>query len=201
MKIFIGYSRPIGEICKHWAKENLPHGVVLTDDMEQADIFISVLYDKILTGDYLKKLRGAYNFHPGKLPEYRGSATYSWAHINEEKQAGITLHKIDAGIDTGDIIECVMFPVKETVELTFKEAEMNIFAMFRRWFKWLVLDDEVLSYPQEGTGHTYYRKDLDSAKNLTKYVQAFTFEGKERAYFINSEGKKIYLNYYGPPCE
>ena len=39
-----------------------------------------------------------------KLPEYRGRNILNWALINDEKEFGITVHYVDEGIDTGDII-------------------------------------------------------------------------------------------------
>ncbi len=47
---------------------------------------------------------GAINFHPSLLPHYRGRAPLNWAMINGEKYTGLTVHMIDEGIDSGDII-------------------------------------------------------------------------------------------------
>ncbi|NLW06450.1 MAG: methionyl-tRNA formyltransferase [Clostridia bacterium] len=47
---------------------------------------------------------GGINFHPSMLPAYRGGSAMNWALINGEKETGVTIHKIDAGIDTGPII-------------------------------------------------------------------------------------------------
>lgn len=47
---------------------------------------------------------GGINFHPSLLPAYRGGSAMNWALINGEKETGVTIHKIDAGIDTGPII-------------------------------------------------------------------------------------------------
>ncbi|MBR2044938.1 MAG: methionyl-tRNA formyltransferase, partial [Agathobacter sp.] len=44
------------------------------------------------------------NCHAGKLPFYRGRNILNWALINDEKEFGITVHYVDEGIDTGDII-------------------------------------------------------------------------------------------------
>lgn len=44
------------------------------------------------------------NCHAGKLPFYRGRNILNWALINDEKEYGITVHYVDTGIDTGDII-------------------------------------------------------------------------------------------------
>lgn len=47
---------------------------------------------------------GFINLHPSLLPDYRGMAPQHWPIINGEKEAGITVHYVDEGTDTGDII-------------------------------------------------------------------------------------------------
>ena len=44
------------------------------------------------------------NCHAGKLPFYRGRNILNWVLINDEKEFGVTVHYMDEGIDTGDII-------------------------------------------------------------------------------------------------
>lgn len=47
---------------------------------------------------------GTVNLHPSYLPEYRGPAPDTWQYIDLETNPGVTVHYIDAGEDTGDII-------------------------------------------------------------------------------------------------
>lgn len=47
---------------------------------------------------------GGINYHPSLLPKYRGGSAMNWAIINGETETGVTIHQIDAGIDTGPII-------------------------------------------------------------------------------------------------
>lgn len=47
---------------------------------------------------------GAINIHAGKLPYYRGYHPLNWALINGEKEIGVTIHYINEGIDSGDIL-------------------------------------------------------------------------------------------------
>lgn len=47
---------------------------------------------------------GMVNIHSGAIPEYRGANTLQWAIINGESEFGVTLHYVDAGIDTGPVI-------------------------------------------------------------------------------------------------
>ena len=54
---------------------------------------------------------GTINCHAGKLPFYRGRNVLNWAIINGESEFGITVHFIDDGIDTGDIIKQKTYPI------------------------------------------------------------------------------------------
>ena len=56
---------------------------------------------------------GFINLHPSLLPNYRGMAPQHWPIINGEKEAGITVHYVDEGTDTGDIIVQRRFPLSE----------------------------------------------------------------------------------------
>jgi len=47
---------------------------------------------------------GTINLHPSLLPKYRGPNPWFWTYYYQEKQGGVTVHYIDKGEDTGDII-------------------------------------------------------------------------------------------------
>ena len=69
------------------------------------DLFVSMSFNQIfrertINFPPLKII----NCHAGKLPFYRGRNILNWALINDEKEFGITVHFVDEGIDTGDII-------------------------------------------------------------------------------------------------
>lgn len=71
----------------------------------QCDIFISLSFNQIFKTELINIPKyKTINVHCGKLPFYRGRNILNWALINDEKDFGITLHYIDEGIDTGDII-------------------------------------------------------------------------------------------------
>ncbi|MBL7714981.1 MAG: methionyl-tRNA formyltransferase [Bdellovibrionales bacterium] len=72
---------------------------------EECRIFVSMSFDQIFKADILKIAPlGIINCHAGKLPFYRGRNILNWALINDEKELGVTVHHVDTGIDTGDII-------------------------------------------------------------------------------------------------
>lgn len=69
------------------------------------DIIISAYYRKIFPKELIDIPNlGVINIHPSLLPEYRGPVPTAWAILNGEKEFGITIHKVDSGIDTGDIL-------------------------------------------------------------------------------------------------
>ena len=111
-KVFIATSREVGQQCLAWAQKNTPEGFQITDNMNSADIIISVMYENIIS-EQMVKSKKCYNFHPGILPEYKGSGIFSWVLINGESKFGITLHTIDKGVDTGDIIEIREFLISK----------------------------------------------------------------------------------------
>lgn len=189
MKLCIATSRDIGEKCQIIAKSM---GYELTD-MDSCDVFISVLYDKLIPEDYIKS-RPCFNFHPGILPWYRGSGAYSWAIINGEFETGVTLHEIDKDIDHGDVIDIERFRItpQDTAESLFNKAEITILRMFALWLPDL-LNGCYDATPQV-EGKIYYRKDLEKAKDLTRLLRAFTFTGKENAFYMDGD-KKVYLEY------
>jgi methionyl-tRNA formyltransferase len=192
-KIYIASSRDIGLKCIEWAKNNLPNGFEITENMEDCNIFISVLYDKIIKQDFIQN-RKCFNFHPGILPEYRGAGCASWVIINGEKESGVTLHYIDSGIDTGDIINISKFPVNknDTAYDVNEKALSTVFESFVDNFHYLLVGCIIATKQQVDEGKTYYRKDLDKAKDLTRFIKAFHFPGKEGAYYIK-DNKKIYI--------
>ena len=77
-----------------------------------ADLFVSMSFDQILRAPLYSLPRlGTINCHAGKLPFYRGRNVLNWVLINDEKEFGITVHYVDDGVDTGDIIVQTLHPI------------------------------------------------------------------------------------------
>ena len=55
---------------------------------------------------------GGINYHPSLLPRYRGGSAINWAVINGETETGVTIHQIEAGVDTGPIVLQRTVPVE-----------------------------------------------------------------------------------------
>jgi len=71
----------------------------------QADIVVVVAYGRILPEGFLNAFQhGALNVHFSLLPKYRGAAPVNWAIVNGETETGVTIIRMDAGLDTGDIL-------------------------------------------------------------------------------------------------
>lgn len=69
------------------------------------DVAIVVAYGKILPPEVLAAPRhGCLNVHASLLPKYRGAAPIQWAIIRGERETGVTLMQMDAGMDTGAML-------------------------------------------------------------------------------------------------
>ena len=69
------------------------------------DLFIIADYGKILPAPLLTIPKiASIGVHPSLLPAYRGPAPINWAILHGDKETGVTIFKMDAGLDTGDII-------------------------------------------------------------------------------------------------
>ena len=55
--------------------------------------------------------RGIVNFHPSLLPKFRGPFTWFWEYYENEREGGATVHFLDEGEDTGDIIHQATYPI------------------------------------------------------------------------------------------
>jgi methionyl-tRNA formyltransferase len=80
----------------------------------KSDLFVSMSFNQIFKKDIinLPPLK-IINCHAGKLPFYRGRNVLNWVLINDEKEFGITVHYVDEGIDTGDIILQRTYPISD----------------------------------------------------------------------------------------
>ncbi|PIE12983.1 MAG: peptide synthetase [Rhodobacterales bacterium] len=104
--------------------------------------------------------RGAVNFHDGPLPRYAGLNAPVWAIIAGEATHGITWHMMEAGADTGAIIEQVMFDISDTdtaLTLNTKAYEAAI-GSFEALLDKLALDP-VPVVAQDPSQRSYFARD------------------------------------------
>jgi methionyl-tRNA formyltransferase len=72
----------------------------LAPDMVVLVAFGQILPKEIINGPPL----GCVNVHPSLLPKYRGAAPMNWALIRGEQKTGISIMRMDEGVDSGDIL-------------------------------------------------------------------------------------------------
>lgn len=169
------------------------------------ELGLSVLFDYILRPEILAVFpRGCLNLHPALLPYNRGQYPNVWS-IVEGTPAGVTLHYMDEGIDTGDIVAQCEVPVTptDTGESLYRKLEAASLRLFREvWPR--VVEETASSVPQpHGVGTNHRTRDVDyidaidldavyTARYLINVLRARTFPPYPGAYFVH-EGRRIYL--------
>lgn len=91
-----------------------PEFMRIIEEKLQPNLLICVSYHTILKKSLLQRYPNRIiNAHLAPLPYYRGRAPINWAIINGEDHTAVTVHFIDAGIDTGPIILQEKIPIGE----------------------------------------------------------------------------------------
>lgn len=86
------------------------------------EVIVVVAFGQIIPKEILEMAPyGCLNVHASLLPAYRGAAPIQWAVLNGDKESGVTIMRMDEGLDTGDMISKVVVPLdeKETSETLF----------------------------------------------------------------------------------
>lgn len=165
-----------------------------------ADLLISVGYPHILSADLLKLSKTNINVHPTLLPKYRGPATAWYVIADGNKESGVTVHFIDEGMDTGDIIhqEKVILSSFDTVNsLMRKTAEIEAETLIKGVNKLMdpmfcpqKQDDSNASlYPQFRRPEDSLLDDSKSLKELYDFIRACDPD-RFPAYMIK-DGEKV----------
>lgn len=93
------------------------------------DVVVIIAYGQIIPARLLPIPRlGWINLHASLLPKYRGAAPINWAIVNGEGRTGVTTMRIDAGMDTGDVLlqREITIGAKETAaELAVRLSELG----------------------------------------------------------------------------
>ncbi len=147
--------------------------------------------------------KGILNLHPAFLPWNRGAYPNVWS-IVERKPAGVTLHLLDEGVDTGPIVAQTRVNVRptDTGESLYRRLEDESLRLFKQaWpkFKRGALrprrqDNKTGSLHRTKDVATIDRIDLDRAypaRELIDILRARTFPPHSGAFFETSEGKRI----------
>ena len=84
----------------------------------RADLIAVVAFGQILSQEILDLPKfGCINVHASLLPKYRGAAPVEWCLINGEKVTGVTTMKMNAGLDTGDMLLKTEVPITDDMIL------------------------------------------------------------------------------------
>ena len=108
------------------------------------DLIVVVAFGQLIPKSILELPRyGCVNVHASLLPKYRGAAPIQWAVIDGEKESGVTIMKMDEGLDTGDMI------AKNVVPLAADETGGSLFDKLSQVGAQLLLD--TIPALEEGT--------------------------------------------------
>lgn len=150
-------------------------------------IFVSLEFDKLLRPSVFKSQR-LYNIHFSALPEYKGMFTSALPILHCRSHTGVTLHKIDSGIDTGDVIDQVRFQIADEwrcKDLYFEYLDAGI-KLFKDNIIDLITLDDVPSVPQASKNASYYSKTAINYRDLSIDLvdTAFGIANKLRAFYF-----------------
>src|SRR6202790_1860726 len=111
------------------AKIRAPDARELLQSFEP-ECFVIIAYGQIIPAGLLPLSRcGWINLHASLLPKYRGAAPINWAIANGESVTGITSMRIDAGMDTGDMLlksEIPIAPDETAPQLIARLSEAGV---------------------------------------------------------------------------
>ena len=158
------------------------------------DAILSIFFQQILKRPILEAARlGCFNVHFAPLPRYRGFYPQMHAIINGEAVHGVTMHFMDEGIDTGDIVIQKSLPVLPTD--TGKSLYMRCvdvgFDVFQTGLE-CILREAIPRIPQDHQKATYYRKEIPnnreidwskSPEEILRFIRALTFAPFPPPYF------------------
>ena len=133
----------------------------------QPDLSVVVAYGQILKPEVLAVPRlGSVNIHGSLLPGLRGAAPVQWAIIRGMETAGVTIMKMDAGLDSGPMLLRVEEPIEpdeSACELSGRLAEIGAEALIEALA--LLEAGQIAEEPQDPAKATYAPKlDREQAR-------------------------------------
>ena len=170
----------------------------------RCDLFVSMSFNQIFKKQIIGLTNeGIINCHAGKLPYYRGRNVLNWVLINDEQEFGITVHFVDEGIDTGDIILQKTFQINDQdnystlLEKAYTECPNILYESILLFKK-----GKVKSYKQNKLSplgfYCVERKKGDeildwnqTSREIFNFVRAISKPGPSAKTFINKKEIKI----------
>lgn len=131
-------------------------------------------WSQIASPDILKAARhGVLGMHPTLLPEGRGRASIPWAILKELDKTGVTLFKMDSGVDTGPIASQIEIPLSSSTTATqlYERVDAAHVQLMQEIVP-LILESRLKLTPQIDSMATYWaaRKPEDGQINLSGSV-------------------------------
>lgn len=168
-------------------------------------VLFSVYYGYIFPSCVLDAFFDAINLHPSFLPYCRGAYTNVWSII-DQVPAGVTLHRMTACIDGGDILFQMEVPVydHDTGESLYIRLEDAAIELFQECVPFTLSKHKLPGNFQNLSDGTYhYVRDVESidlidleksykAQDLINLLRARTFGSYRGAYFLSSDGRKVF---------
>ena len=127
----------------------------------ELDYLFSFQYEKIIKPPVLSyPSLGCINTHFSLLPRNRGMYTIAWALIEGDEETGVTIHYMDEGIDTGDIIGERSFRIRDeyNAQDIYEKCNIEGIKLLRDLLPALKTK-EYLGKPQDNRKATYHSKD------------------------------------------
>jgi peptidoglycan/xylan/chitin deacetylase (PgdA/CDA1 family) len=115
---------------------------------------------------------GTYNLHKGKVPDYRGMPAAFWELWNDEVEVGCTVHRVDSGLDTGDVIASTAVVRQEYSDLRGLQLSLDSAGIrLMRDAVSRLLQGDVVASPQARGGKTYRKPTLRQVAILTRRIR------------------------------
>jgi methionyl-tRNA formyltransferase len=169
------------------------------------DLIVSMSFDQIFKKEIINLPRfKSINCHAGKLPFYRGRNVLNWVLINDESEFGITVHFIDEGIDTGDIILQKIYPINDNDDYStllakaYEECGSLLYESIKSINEKTAIRIKQNQIDVHGSYCTQ-RKEGDervnwnnTARDVFNFIRALTSPGPISTTFYRDEKVKIY---------
>lgn len=168
------------------------------------DLFLS-LHSKQLFPDALVENHLCINVHPGLNPHNRGWFPQVFSILNG-LPTGVTIHKMDSELDHGPILwqEKVPLYPQDTSKDIYDRILAKELEMLDRHLTDLLAGCYTLT-PMEHEGNINYKADFDALCRIDRsqpatygqvidHLRALTHAPYQNAYFIDEDGKKIYVS-------
>jgi methionyl-tRNA formyltransferase len=168
-------------------------GLRLTSDEElyarppaDVDVVISFLFWKRIREPLISLAPGGcLNFHPAPLPDFRGLGGYNVAVLEGLSEWGVSCHFVDAGFDTGDLVEVARFPIDSQTATALSldlESQERLLELFERVMARVLAGEELSRKPQSGLGPGRY-VSRDEFEALRRVRPGDDVERKVRAFW------------------